>query len=179
MMLRAMRWTLAFAGAALVVGCFDLKMPDRAAADCFEGITDACWQRISPQETMDWSGAVDYCDSMGLGGLDWRLPTIDELRSLVRGCAATVTGGACGVTEDCLYGSCMNTECNGCGAGGGPGYGGCYWDSGLQGLCSFYWTSSSLSDNSMSAWAVTFDGAYVNSNDKTYGLYVRCVADMP
>lgn len=48
------------------------------------------------------SNAVTYCENLVLAGHDdWRLPTIDELRTLVRGVSTTMTGGKCPTSESC------------------------------------------------------------------------------
>lgn len=53
-------------------------------------------------EKMNWDDAIKYCEDLG-----GRLPTIDELRTLIQNCPATETGGECGVTEGCLKISCQ------------------------------------------------------------------------
>ncbi|MBP5406944.1 DUF1566 domain-containing protein [bacterium] len=46
--------------------------------------------------------AAAYCENLVLAGTDdWRLPTIDELRTLVRGVSTTMTGGKCPTSESC------------------------------------------------------------------------------
>lgn len=47
----------------------------------------------------------------------WRLPTIDEFRTLLRGCKNTEANGICGVTSECTKLSCCD-EKNGGGCGG-------------------------------------------------------------
>lgn len=43
-----------------------------------------------------------YCENLILAGADdWRLPTIDELRTIVRGVSTTMTGGTCPTSENC------------------------------------------------------------------------------
>ena len=46
--------------------------------------------------------SVTYCENLVLAGADdWRLPTIDELRTLVRGISTIAYGGKCPTTELC------------------------------------------------------------------------------
>lgn len=48
--------------------------------------TNLTWQQGDSQNTVArlWQDAVDYCDGLSLGGhSDWRLPTIQELSSLI------------------------------------------------------------------------------------------------
>lgn len=46
--------------------------------------TGLTWQQNTPEEAINWEEALAYCESLSLGGnTDWRLPNINELRSLV------------------------------------------------------------------------------------------------
>ena len=46
--------------------------------------TRLMWQAVTPIESMSWQDARKYCKSLELAGYrDWRLPTINELISIV------------------------------------------------------------------------------------------------
>ena len=98
--------------------------------------TGLMWENPASGGKLKWDPAKDYCDNLGLGGYDdWYLPTIDELRTLIRGCPATETGGECNVSEgDCLSGNCMDPSCLGCALSEGPGIEGQYWPEELEGI---------------------------------------------
>ena len=72
------------------------------------------WSAKAPK-TMLWDDAVLYCQNLDEGDHDdWRLPNIDELRTLVRNCSGVMTGGACKISEEnnCLsYVSCFEESC--------------------------------------------------------------------
>ena len=132
------------------------------------------WQNPRAESTMPWQDAMDYCENLTLDGHgDWRLPTISELRSLIRGCPATQTGGSCGVDDVCLSASCWS-DCTGCLIDGGPDEG-CYWPVEVNGGCFYYWSSSSCEDYVSRAWHVSFHNGSVGYGYK--GIYnaVRCV----
>ena len=122
----------------------------------------------------------DVCSALTLCGFDdWVVPTIDELRSLIRGCPSTVTGGTCGVTNACL-GTACDAGCAICDYMAGPGPDLCYWPVGLSGPCSGYWTSSVYFDpnpdyNSYRYRFVDFTNGSINSCDPSDGNFVRCV----
>ena len=125
---------------------------------------DLTWQEPPSSDAMTWEEAIAYCDSLSFDGHDdWRLPTISELRSLITGCAATATGGACTVTDDCLDTTCLNDPCDGCAYQAGPGAGGAYWPPEMSGTDYYYWywSSSAVADNAGNAWFVAFDYGYV------------------
>ena len=55
--------------------------------------------------------ALEYCENLVLAGADdWRLPTIDELRTLVRGVSTTMTGGKCPTSESCTAQDTCNKD---------------------------------------------------------------------
>jgi hypothetical protein len=153
-----------------------------AAVDCDGGKLDPssnlCWQNPLAG-SMQWQAASDYCDGLSLAGHDaWRLPTIGELRSLVRGCAATETGGVCGVTDDCLGSSCWGGACDGCGYGDGPANG-CYWPAGFEGECGTYWTSSANADDESEAWTIDLYDGLLTYYEKIESYDVRCLRPGP
>lgn len=92
-----------------------------------------------------WSQAKSFCENNvnGVAGFDdWRLPTISELRSIIRGCDETETGGACGVTDSCSNISCYDSSgCQGCTTGSGPDSG-CYRPDLFTGDCYTLWSNS-------------------------------------
>ncbi len=154
---------------------------------------DGCWQRngcwLDPTTDLVWEdpplggryshldSAVSYCAALsvaGHGAGEWRLPTISELRTLVRGCPATEDGGLCGVTDACLDDTCDH-DCGGCSGSGGPGEGGCYWDPALEGTCDRYWSSSSHAAYPSYAWFLGFGVADIYYDHEDSELVVRCV----
>jgi len=113
---------------------------DGTATDPSSGLT---WQ-ITPSGIRFAQGeAIAYCDNLSFAGYDdWRLPSISELRSLIRGCHDTSPAGSCGVTDDCLDLVCWTDPCKGCEYNKGPGSGGAYWPDGMEGEIYAYWSSS-------------------------------------
>ena len=54
-------------------------------------------------DSLEWEDAVSYCKNLTeLGYSDWRLPTVNELRTLIQNCSYTETGGSCEITDECL-----------------------------------------------------------------------------
>ena len=120
----------------------------------------------------------DVCNALTLCGFgDWKVPTISESRSLVRGCPSNVTGGACGVTDTCLGTSC-DVGCTICDNLGGPGSLGCYWPEGINGPCNMYWSSSVYFDSGRGSYRYRqagFADGSIGSCDASDGGFVRCV----
>jgi hypothetical protein len=139
------------------------------------------WQK-TPSAHRNHGDAITYCanNTGGLPGVDWRLPTVTELRSLIRGCPATEEpDGSCNIdVEDCLSYGCIDASCIGCSAMAGPA-GGCYWDASLQGNCGLYWSSSPHTDNPYRPWGANFSNSSVYTDDVTSVTGVRCVRTGP
>ena len=149
----------------------------------YDGASGLCWQDPLAGGTSNWQDAMDHCDGLSLGGFDdWRLPTISELRSLIRGCPGTETGGSCGLTDECLDPGC-GTGCVSCVPEAGPGANGCYWDAGLAALESGSWntwSSSTRPDHATLVYCVQYGNAAITSCLKSSndGL-ARCVRGGP
>lgn len=139
--------------------------------------TGLTWQS-PPDETVELlqQEAIDYCDALTLAGHgNWRLPTIGELRSLLKGCPDSETGGACGIQDDCLVLSCANAACDVCAEDAGPD-GGCYRIEALDGICSSFWSASVVEDNQIFAWYIHFNFGGIGYSDKGDVNGVRCVS---
>ena len=127
---------------------------------CDGTVTDAAKGRTWQQEfggSMHWGEAKGYCNELVLGGHDdWRLPSVSELRGLVKGCSATTSGGACGVIDGCLAESCLGDACAGCAELEGPGPDGWYLDAAFETtLESQFWTNKGV------GWSATDEYAFV------------------
>ena len=81
------------------------------ALDQAKALREPQWSSRSSKE-MSWNDAKAYCSNLNEGGhKDWRLPNIDEVKSLVRNCPNTQL--LCKVSEknDCLSKYC-NENCS-------------------------------------------------------------------
>ena len=142
--------------------------------------TGLVWELEPAGGNPNVADAVTYCQGLTLlGSSGWRVPTVDELRTLVRGCEDTQTGGACELTDDCATTDCRNDACDGCidAANAGPGMFGCYWDPNLLGTCGRYWAITDPGGGL--GWIVDYDDATVRQATAALpaGL-VRCVASL-
>jgi len=133
------------------------------------------WSDRSSETILDVNDAVNYCKNLHEGSFDdWRLPNIDELRTTIKNCPQTKTGGECKVSErsgclsfeKCFYpeGSCNCEYRN-------NGY---YSKLGDDG---WLWSSSVFSSSPSSRWAVYFNDGDVSNSRRSLSGYVRCVRD--
>ncbi len=131
------------------------------------------WQ--ADVDGMDYQeGAIANCESLELGGLTWRLPSIGELRCLVNGCEETSIDGECEVNDECTGVGCLTTSCDGCGEAGGEL--GCYWSSQLGGACGDpLWSASTATEER--GWVLHFRDGSISHDDLTESHGVLCVSD--
>ncbi len=135
-------------------------------------VTDLNWSKKAPNK-MSWSDAKTYCANLNEDGYsDWRLPTISELRTLIKNCPATESGGACKITNECLSSKCRNDDCKGCK----------HFEEGRYSKLEDtdqVWSSSEVSDYIYYAWNVDFgDGEVIGKSfisHKVHFALVRCV----
>jgi uncharacterized protein (TIGR02145 family) len=147
-------------------------MRDNGDGTVTDPATGLVWEKKPSTGYLNWEQAKAHCQAKGRG---WHLPTISELRSLIRGCPATQTGGSCNLADGgCTGWNCRDSSCDGCGYQKGPA-GGCYWDSTLEGGCGWFWSSSPVADDSGNAWGVTFGVGDVGSPGVNDARGVRCV----
>ncbi len=142
-----------------------------------EGDGELVWQNPAALDQMKWQAAMDYCEALVLDEFEnWRLPTIGELRTLAKGCEATLPGGSCMLNDTCYASNCRNDDCDGCAENEGP-EDGCYWQSDLEGICLGYWSSTTVENDEEKAWLFGFGSAviYYGSGKETYNANVRCV----
>ena len=96
----------------------------------------------------------------------WRLPTIDELRTLITGCEGTETLGACPVSAPgCLSATCAEPACDGCGFGQGPGPNDCYTTHPtFIEACSAQLLSGSTIEGTMDFWRLRLSTAAITAS---------------
>lgn len=132
------------------------------------------WEGVPTTDKFRWADAKTHCDTLALDGGGWHLPTITELRSLVRGCEGTVTDGACPADDECADAACRAATCYACALEEGPN-GGCYGPVELAGACDTFWSATEVGDNPGSAWFISFNDGHVYSYGVGNNYSVRCV----
>jgi len=154
---------------------------------CTDPATGLEWQLTPTGGAIVGVAAQTHCQELTLAGMRWRLPNISELRSLVRKCGPIATGGACEARDECpgcgvasgdvcIMQSCWS-EAN-CHPSSCPTVSGaidCYWIEGLDGNCSWYWSSSPVPDDPGNLWYVSFGLGDVDNTSTSYNLSIRCV----
>jgi len=105
---------------------------------------------------LTYSKATELCENMDYAGhSDWRLPTIDELRTVVLGYIDIEPGGRCKVGAKCLYKTCLfegqkSEDDYPCSNKEelellqGPGPLGCFFDDVWREYCGYYWSASRI-----------------------------------
>ena len=123
---------------------------------------------------MTQTNALNYCNNLFLYGFnDWHLPTIDELRTLIKNCPGTETNGACAISEKNgkLSGNDYSDNCSCEHMNNNGGY---YSKIGDDDTIS-PWSSSIRSDDTERAWYVGFFAGKINNSAKSVLSDVRCV----
>jgi hypothetical protein len=136
--------------------------------------------------------AVRYCEELVFGGYDdWRLPDIDEMRTVISGNPPAETGGECPMTEGSSRDDMSDEACAPVTSCEGPGMGGCYWIPEFTGTCCDkpdpaavghpleFVSSTVASDNEDWVGCVLYDNGAVSFNHILSYADVRCVRDGP
>ena len=150
-------------------GC--ISSTGKCKKSCYK-INNKIWSPSSVS-TVNQEEALEYCNNLTLCGYsDWHLPNIDELRTLIKNCPSTETGGSCGVSENCLSASCWN-DCSSCPEiSSGEQIYSKLSDGG------WLWSSSIKSDDPDYALGVFFTTAsigFYRKNDRYVWMYAACV----
>lgn len=192
-----LNFTLTDANGAVHTGSVNVTIGEAASGSetWTDPATGLTWESARVIREMNWDYAQTFCQKQSLGGYtDWRLPNIDELRTLVRGCPAAETGGACGITDSCNTLDPCGTGCTGCESNVGPGPDASYSVSGVhpavvldaashfagQGYSieGYEVYMSSTVNAGGTYWALDFRTAQMRSfptSDPVYQINVRCV----
>ena len=119
---------------------------------------------------MNHEDAAQFCETLTEGGYsDWRLPNIDELRTLIMNCTNTLPNGGCLVSArtECLYDVCFSEQC------------GCSNDTNGKyskfGDTEGFWSSSEYGKENDASWGVLFRNAGVRYAQNSSEFYLRCV----
>ncbi|HEY4102405.1 MAG TPA: hypothetical protein VGM44_00880 [Polyangiaceae bacterium] len=75
--------------------------------------TSTAWEDADFQSFVTQDQARTKCEALHIGSLGFRLPTIDDARSLAYNCPATISGGSCPIHDP----TCLTQTCGGYGAG--------------------------------------------------------------
>jgi len=139
---------------------------------CKDSVTGYIWSSKSKGDIKGQS-AEEYCEDSTEGGFSWKLPKIDELRTLIKGCDGTKTNGDCAISEKNgkLSQDYWSSKCY------------CSEDSFDEGIYSifgdtenWFWSSSLRTEDS-SMWGVDFHQARITAEDPATKAYVRCVVN--
>lgn len=156
------------------------------------------WSDLSENE-MNYDDALSYCECLEeKESSNWLLPSISELRALIKKCANTETGGECGLTDECLIGGarfdideyycgeytyaweCYEDMCDCyCGDESKSPWENCpERDDGRYsefGDVESLWTASERIDKNQDNWIIKFSDATMFSDLRKNQYHVRCI----
>ncbi len=155
---------------------------------CYDSTSHLTWSKIS-SNYMSYTAATTFCqgsEMKGYGGFtDWRLPNIDELKTLItvpsgtprtQNCAVSEATGhlassdwTCSTCTEACTQSTSGTGCSSCNGSSDGRY------SKLGDGEVWLWSSSTVSDFTDYAWFVDFGYGDVNGGNEALDYYVRCV----
>ncbi len=147
-------------------------IPECSDADitpCKDSSSGYIWSKKSSNVTL--SKAESNCQSLTEGGLSgWRLPTIGELRTLIKNCASTQQYGSCLISDDCLANTDECTAgCSSCASDSSGKYS-------KLGDTETLWSSSGLADNFYFVWTINFHSANFSYASNVSDKYAaRCI----
>lgn len=163
--------------------CTITTSPSGYRDNCNGTVTDTN-SGLTWEKGFSWAGslkdATTFCEASQTGTFeDWRVPTIDELRTLILGCPATAAYGDCpvhhdaaGSCEDKANASCWLDSCYGCANNQGPTQKPgdptkkCYLDGAFDWQCSIlFWSASQVKAKvagDKRTWFVTFYNAGID-----------------
>ncbi|MBR4531980.1 DUF1566 domain-containing protein [bacterium] len=160
--------------------CNPYKDPDTGLTWSSVGIDESS----NSDEAFDWDEARKYCNSLEENGLTgWRLPNIDELRTLIQNCPNTEPGGACKVSEkngclspsECDISVFRDCQCSEDHSGKYSKLGYSRYDNRIFSSSTFIGTG--YDEGEKMVWYVRFALARINNDPARYPFsgYVRCV----
>ena len=152
----------------LMVGCQNKSQAKKESSEPIK-IGDLTWSSMA-EKKMNLNDGLAYCKNLNEGGYtDWRLPNIDELRTLIKNHPGTQSGGSCLISEKAGKLASGDWTIDDCGSRDGSNFS-------KLGDTGWFLSSSQQADYSDVAWAVNFDLGLVHSGyDKDTTSYVRCV----
>ena len=126
-------------------------------------IGDLMWEKES--KVMNWDDAMQYAENLRLGGYDdWKLPTIKELGEVVHLCGGIPVSSDDGSGEEVRDKNKANAM-----------YQDSYQAKGFASHYFYYWSSTTYTHYSGSAWIMDFSDGKQSYNGKSFTNYVRCV----
>ncbi len=134
----------------LLFGALTFYTRDAATNTVYDGSTDLTWQDDASvsgiNNQKNWSDAIDYCEALDFAGAqDWRLPNFNELYM---------------IADRSIFNPAMHMNA-------------------INGFVnvgsSDYWSSTTVSSDTSSAWVVGFNDGVDNWDYKPNDNSVRCV----
>jgi hypothetical protein len=118
------------------------------------------WDPNNPTQTTNLFYYPKYCNDLVMDNRDdWRLPTVDEARSLIVGCYYTKPTGTCDIHDDCFGDECYSDVCKGCDYTGTPYTNTAMW----RGSITAIWTSTVVTGKYN--WVVDYEEASITKID--------------
>ena len=153
-------------------------VPSAVDAIYFDSDSGLTWQVVVGSAS-SFLGSQLYCDGLqAAGSSDWRLPTIEDLRSLTRGCPELALTGTCNLSSGgCESMSCRDAACIEFCSGEEPD-GACHWPMDVDGSCTAgaYWSSTSVADQAGDRWTIDLASGGLRFEAEHENALARCVA---